>query len=503
MTCIDLSLKHLQQLSEYLQLYEDSYYTIHSNRGLAIVPDPDTIQGKRYSVMEQEIAATGWRMAIIIPDDVLYAELRKTSVIISMLMLLGLGLLIFIVTHAARTLRELISSLEKNQKMESELEVAQTIQKAMLPMVFPPFADRKDLNIYGLVNPAKEVGGDLYDFYVRHNKLFFCVGDVSGKGVPAALIMATTRSLFRSVTAGEEDAAEIVTIMNDALSEQNEQNMFITLFVGVLDMKSGELSYCNAGHNAPLRVRNQYSEISIRNSDVESMEVLPNLPLGIMKGYAYKAQQTTISKNDLLFLYTDGLTEAENSEHEQFGEERMIHRLQALRNMRPREIVEAMQADVEAFVDGAPQSDDLTLLCIRYQTEAIIMRNDIEQIPTLAEWIEGLGIPDELNMQVNLALEEIVTNVMLYAYPKDKSGQVFVEFVRGRDERGELLTFIVSDSGKEFDPTKKEEVDTTLSAEEREIGGLGIHLVRQLMDEIVYRREDGKNVLKLTKIIDN
>ena len=163
-----------------------------------------------------------------------------------------------------------------------------------------------------------------------------------------------------------------------------------------------------------------------------------------------------------------------------------------------------MQAAVETFVGDAEQSDDLTMLVIRYQTPAIVMRNDIQQIPTLAEWIDGLGIPDELNMPVNLALEEIVSNVMLYAYPHDKSGQVFVEFSKQMsNDKSQIanIIFTITDSGIPFDPTQKGEVDITLPAEERAIGGLGIHLVRQLMDEVIYSREDDKNVLTLIKRI--
>ena len=154
---------------------------------------------------------------------------------------------------------------------------------------------------------------------------------------------------------------------------------------------------------------------------------------------------------------------------------------------------------METFADGAPQSDDLTLLAIRYQISAIVMRNDIQQIPTLAEWVEGLEVPQELNMPINLALEEIVSNVMLYAYPGRNDGKVFVEYNETEDERGKRLIFTVSDTGIAFDPTQKADADITLSAEEREIGGLGIHLVRQLMDEIRYERIDGKNILTLVK----
>jgi sigma-B regulation protein RsbU (phosphoserine phosphatase) len=330
---------------------------------------------------------------------------------------------------------------------------------------------------------------------VRHDKLFFCIGDVSGKGVPAALVMATMRSLFRSVTSHEERAAKIVADINNTLAEQNDQNMFVTLFVGVLDLPTGELSYCNAGHNAPLIIRAEHGE-------VRTMDVQPNLPVGISLGYAYVEQKMQLSYGDTLFLYTDGLTEAENIRHEQFGEQRMEQALNASLALRPREIVDAMDAQVAAFVGEAEQSDDLTLMAVRYQKPAIIMRNDIQQIPTLAEWVDELGIPMELNMPINLALEEAVSNVMLYAYPGRNDGKVFVEFAKAKDEQGEKLIFTISDSGIPFDPTAKPEADITLSAEERAIGGLGIHLVRKLMDEIRYERQDGKNILTLVKILN-
>lgn len=493
--CVDLSLDYLESLSEYLQIFQDSYYTIRSNDGLEIVPAPDTIPGRKYYIFHEEIDATGWHMEIIIPDEVLFAELRRTSLIITILMLIGMAVLALLLAHSARTSKNLMLSKEENQRMEDELTIASTIQTAMLPKVFPPFMDRLDLNIYGMVEPAKEIGGDLYDFYIRHDKLFFCVGDVSGKGVPASLVMAMTRTLFRNITAHEERASAIASDMNKALATENTQNMFLTLFLGVLDCNSGVLEYCNAGHNAPVRLRGQKSE-------VETLAVEANLPLGIEPNYVFKSQTTRMAYNDRLFLFTDGLTEAENKNHEQFGEERMLKALTEERMicLSPREVVEAMRADVVAFVDGAAQSDDLTMLCIRYQTPAIVMRNDIQQIPTLSEWIEGLGIPETLNMPINLALEEAVSNVMLYAYP-DSSGQVFVEFVKGESAHDKKLIFTITDGGIPFDPTQQAEADTSLSAEEREIGGLGIHLVRQIMDEVRYKREDDKNVLTLIKSI--
>ena len=498
--CCDMSISDLKNISDYLQVYPNSYYSIKSSTGVDIVPVPDTVPGRKYNIYQEEIDATGWHIEIIIPEDELFRDLNRIGRIVGLLMILGLIVLALIVVYSARTTSKMLAFAEKNQRMEGELEVAQTIQKAMLPKVFPPFFDRRDLNIYGIVDPAKEIGGDLYDFYVRHNKLFFCVGDVSGKGVPAALVMATTRSLFRSITAHEEEPDVIVRKMNRALCDQNEQNMFLTLFLGVLDCRTGELAYCNAGHNAPVYVPFGHESCTI--------DVVANLPMGIEPEFEFRAQKMQMAKNDLFFLYTDGLNEAENKRHEQYGEERMMKHLEKCRtliaDLSPRRVVEEMQADVARFVDGAQQSDDLTMLAIRYQQDAIIMRNDIQQIPTLAEWIDSLGIPSELNMPVNLALEEAVSNVMLYAYPDVKNGQVLVEFVRSCidiNKPQEQIVFIISDGGTPFDPTQQPPADISLSLEDRAIGGLGIHLVLQLMDEVLYERVDEKNVLTLIKRI--
>lgn len=313
--CVDMPLAYLQEkLPEYLKVYANSYYSIRSSNGGEIVRSMDTIPGRKYNIYIEEIDATGWHIEIIIPDDELFKDLNRLGKIVGGLMLLGLALLIFIVWFAGRNNKRLLEATAKNQRMENELYIANAIQMAMLPKVFPPFHDLLNINLYGMVAPAKEVGGDLYDFYVRHEKLFFCIGDVSGKGVPAALVMAMTRSLFRTVTAREEDPAIIMNEMNRSLSEQNTSNMFLTLFIGVLDTKTGVLDYCNAGHNAPIHVRRTDAPCT------KELEVIPNLPLGIEGSFAFKAQQMTMQENDVLFLYTDGLTEAENGRHKQFGE---------------------------------------------------------------------------------------------------------------------------------------------------------------------------------------
>ena len=492
--CIDMSLDELKNISDYLQVYPNSYYTIRSNTGVEIVPAPDTVPGRKYNIFEEEIDATGWHIEIIIPEEELFRDLNHIGRIVGLLMLLGLAMLVLIVWYAGRNNKRLIESTARNQSMENELNIARKIQMAMLPTRFPPFPDYKNLNAYGEVIPAKEVGGDLFDFYIRDNRLFFCVGDVSGKGVPASIVMAMTRSIFRSFTSYMDSPAQIVSQMNDSLSgEGNEQNMFVTLFAGILDLGTGSLNYCNAGHDAPIKVKGEGGKVK-----GESLSCIPNLPLGVIAGFEYKEQEAKLDVGDILFLYTDGLTEAENSEHEQFGMERMVERLTFNGERSPRELIEAMQQAVAEFVGDAEQSDDLTMFAVTLTGEhfSLVMRNDIQQIPTLAEWIDTLGLPEQLSMPINLALEETVTNVMLYAYP-GKSGQVLVE----AEKSPEQVIFTITDSGVSFDPTKQKEADITLSVEERAIGGLGIHLVRQLMDDIRYERKDNKNILTLTKRI--
>jgi sigma-B regulation protein RsbU (phosphoserine phosphatase) len=447
---------------------------------------------ERMFVFYAPVEKTGWSMAIAIPDSEIYGEIRRMSLLVTILMLIGLGMLILILRSAARNQQKVVSLKEKKDRMENELLIGHNIQMSMIPKDFP---ERKDIDMAASIVPAKEVGGDLYDFYIREGKLFFCIGDVSGKGVPASLVMAVTRSLFRSVSAHELSPQRIVTMMNESITDMNENEMFVTFFCGVLDMASGHLSYCNAGHNPPL----------VYIDKLQFLPAQPNLPLGIMPGMTFVEQETDLSSNDALYLYTDGLTEAENLAHEQFGETRMMDVLRTHRNAQ--DDLEAMQKAVADFVGDADPSDDLTMLFIHYlndmqpdETERhLILHNDIQQIPQLAEFIETIA--DEINldqglaMSLNLALEEAVTNVILYAYPKGSDGRVDVEAIISKDK----LKFIISDSGQEFDPTAAPEADITLGVEDRPIGGLGIYLVRKIMDSVSYERTDGKNVLSMTK----
>ena len=455
------------------------------------------LEGKVHYMFFDSVARTGWAMSIVIPHDEIYGSIERLGRIVGLLMLLGIGMITLILYHTIKNQRDMNLIEENKHRIEGELKVARGIQMSMIPKIFPPYPERGDIDMFAAVVPAKEVGGDLYDFYIRDEKLFFCIGDVSGKGVPASLVMAVSRSLFRTVSAHEMSPQRIVTAMNDSMSDMNESNMFVTFFCGVLDLQNGHLRYCNAGHNAP---------VLVQESGNKELTVVPNLPLGIMPGMYFAEQETDLECGTGLFLYTDGLNEAENPVHELFGEDRMMQTLKA--GLESRVLIDTVRDAVHAFADGAPQSDDLTMLYIRFMNSLkseemerhLILHNDIQQIPQLAEFVEAVAdlahLDVGLTMSLNLALEEAVSNVIMYAYPKGSDGLVELEAIIRKDS----MLFILSDNGTPFDPTAVPEADITLDVEDRPIGGLGIFLVRNIMDEVKYTRsDDGKNILSMTK----
>ena len=399
-----------------------------------------------------------------------------------------------------RQIEETKAVNEDKGRIEGELQTARSIQMSMLPKTFPPYPDRDDIDIYGQLMPAKEVGGDLFDFFIRDEKLFFCIGDVSGKGVPASLLMAVTRSLFRTVSSHEAMPSRIMTAINESISEDNESNMFVTLFIGVLDLPTGRLRYTNAGHDEP---------ILIGNVGIGHLPCKPNIPVGIDPDWKFTTQEDVINSQTTIFLYTDGLTEAENLRHEQFQEERVLDTA-CEAERKPDKFIEHMTKVVHDFVGNAEQSDDQTMLAIQYSKEqddntrldrSLKLTNDLDEVHQLAAFVdevcETIGLDMSLTMSLNLAIEEAVVNVIDYAYPAGTKGDILIE-TRANEQ---YLKIVINDWGTPFDPTAKGDVDTTLSAEERPIGGLGIHLVRQIMDSINYERTDGKNVLTLRKKI--
>lgn len=256
-------------------------------------------------------------------------------------------------------IEELKETTAVKASIESDLRIANGIQMGMLPENFPTRGDRDDVQLYASLTPAKEVGGDLFDFYFRDDKLFFCIGDVSGKGVPASLFMAVTRAVFRTTSAHESKPDRIVSVMNQMIADMNKTNMFVTLFVGVLDLPTGMLHYSNAGHDAPLLV----------GAGVGELPCDSNIPVGVMPDWDYTLQEAQIYTNTTIFLFTDGLTEATSADFKLFDMERVNDvavKALAQQQQEPQQLISLMTEAVHQFVGDAEQSDDLTMMAIQY-----------------------------------------------------------------------------------------------------------------------------------------
>lgn len=484
----DISLEWLKELVGRMNVYPNAFCTVDSREGHVMVSPPE-VQDPKSLVFNTAIERTGWTLSLVIPESDIFGVLRRVGTIVGILQLIGLLIIILILQSFIRGERRFRDLDKQRERVAGELKVATGIQMSMVPKTFPPFPERDDLDLAATIVPAKEVGGDLYDFFIRDEKLFFCVGDVSGKGIPAALVMAVTRTTFRNLSAHENSPGRIVQMMNDSLSSMNESNMFVTFFCGVLDLSNGQLRYCNAGHNPPMTLTDA----------IRPLPVVPNLPLGIMEGIDFQEQEMPFRYDDALFLYTDGLTEAENAAHEQFGEERMELALHDRKSAQDH--MDNIKRQVAGFVGDAPQSDDLTILFIHYvpSMRRLVLHNNIEDVSQLPAFVEDAvkasKLAPEMADSLNLALEEAVVNVIDYAYPEGVSGDVVIDVAVTES----AITFTIIDGGKPFDPTAKADVDINAGVEDRPVGGLGIHLVRQIMDDVRYERRGEKNVLIMTK----
>ena len=371
------------------------------------------------------------------------------------------------------------------------MRIAHGIQMDIVRRDFPE-------ELHATLLPMKEVGGDLYDFYQENDTLYFIIGDVSGKGIPAAMMMSATVNLFRMAARHFSTPAEIMGEINDVLSERNPSLLFVTAFVGKIDMKHELMTYCNAGHNPPI----------LNNS---FMEMDPDIPLGYQTNFPYRQYGAFFPEGSRLVLYTDGITEARNSAHQLMGEDYLLNIVQAHYTEPLSTMTNSIIDDTNKFAGKTIQMDDITLMCITNKTAkqhpTIVITNDIEELQRVKlivrEYCDCLGCEPHLTRKIMLAVEEAVANIINYAYPKESLGRIEIE-LQGRSasckgQKGDL-TVTITDFGEPFDPTARQEVDVTKNIEKRQIGGLGIYLYLKLMDSCIYQRtEDGRNVLIMTK----
>lgn len=363
----------------------------------------------------RSLPSSQWSIGVIYPDKEMYAALRKINLILLFLILVGLSLLSFstfrIVTKLTAPLKQFADSARliaggnfnvklpeiktedemkelhnsfsymqhelseyivnlkdttaAKEKIESELRIAREIQMAMIPHIFPPFPNLPQVDLFAMLKSAKEVGGDLYDFFLMDNTKFcFAIGDVSGKGVPASLFMAVTRTLVRSISDKESNPSVIVSNLNKSLALNNESSMFVTFFLGVLDLETGMLKYTNAGHNPPVIIRG--------NGNVDMFETTKFIPVGLFEDFEYRESSMQLEAGDKIFLYTDGVNEAENKDSMLFGDARLLEVIRNNVNASPRELIHRMEEGVMAHVNGHKQSDDITMMTIVYNGQEII-----------------------------------------------------------------------------------------------------------------------------------
>lgn len=392
------------------------------------------------------------------------------------------------------------TSKEKN-RMEEELNVAQSIQLSMLPLDFNIFEKRLDVDIFAHLTPAREVGGDFYDFFFLDDNHFgIVVGDVSGKGVPAALMMAVCKTLLKSRASTDKSTASILTHVNNEMAKDNKNFMFVTVFMAILNTNTGEMTYTNAGHN-PTYIKKSSGEL-IKLSQLHGPVV------AAMEAMSYKESKIQINKGDIVFAYTDGVTESHNINSELFGDDRLHDFLKKHKFESSKIIIENLVQEIHNFEAGCEQFDDITMLCLEYcnelssmevQKKVIKISNTIDAVQTALSEFEIFAEECEVSMpvamKVNIVLDELLSNIVKYGFADELEHfiQVTLEF------HGRKLMITFEDDGIPFNPFQKTPPDLSLPIEEREIGGLGIHLVRKLMDEFSYKRDVNRNIVSMVK----
>ena len=402
---------------------------------------------------------------------------------------------------ASKIVEKMADSTGDRQRLGTELSIARDIQANMLPRRFPAFPKRNDFNIFATMTPAKEVGGDFYDYFLTDEKhLVMVIGDVSGKGVAAALFMAIAKTLIRAYARMGFSPADVLSKTNRDLCHGNSADLFVTVWMAVLSLESGTLTYANAGHNPPL--------LKQGNGQYEYLQCKPCFVLAGFDTVNYVQNSVTMTPGSKLFLYTDGVTEATNANKELYGEDRIKDYLNSCKEEHDlTKILYGAKADIDAFVGGAEQFDDITMVVLDYKEKASVegfceryfqATND-ELRPVLLfveEQLNKRGVSLNMQMRMAMVVEELFTNIIKYAYGK-AGGKASI----GLNVANDVVTIRVADSGKPFDPTKfvKEVSADKLTADD--LKGLGIVMIKRTVDSLSYEYEHGQNIVTVTKKI--
>ena len=384
--------------------------------------------------------------------------------------------------------------LAEKEQVAAEINVAAGLQIGMLPHTFPPFPGRTEFNLYASMLPAKMVGGDFYDFFlVDDDTLAVVIADVSGNGIPAALFMVTAKTLINNYACSGKSPREVFEAVNNTLCQNNDAAMFVTAFMGYYHTVNGRFRYINAGHNPPFIRKNGHYAV---------LESKPNLFLAYRENVSYQDEEIYLKPTDALYLYTDGVTDAMNTDEDFFTDQRLFDALAKYRHSSPQELLSGIKMDIDQFASGADQADDITMLALeinhllsvskKLMVQAYISNLD-EVLSFINEELDQHTFSESIQNDINIAVEEVFVNIAHYAYDAG-TGNVEL-FIAVTDEA--VIKF--EDSGKPYNPLTNPDPDFDTSLMDREIGGLGVYLVKKLMDTVSYSRLENKNVLVMSK----
>ncbi len=398
------------------------------------------------------------------------------------------------INSTVSTLKRYISEAEA--RIDAELEFAKQIQYSALPSVFPPYPNRREFDIYARMDTAKEVGGDFYDFYMLDNTtIAFLIADVSGKGIPAAMFMMKAKTVIKDLAESGLAVDEIFTRANAKLCENNDAGMFVTAWMAIVDLKTGMMSVANAGHNPPV--------IKHAGGRFEYVKQRAGFVLAGMEGLKYRRTDIQLSPGDRIYLYTDGVTETTDTHNQLYGEDRLVNLLNSIDDKDDKSLCDAVKDDIDRFADGAAQFDDITM--VSFSLNFVKGDDKITFIPGhdagtavsdfAAQLTSKLDVLPKVSSKVSIAIDEIASNIINYSHAR--IAEISYSIENGR------LNLVFTDDGNPYNPSDTEEPDITLSAEERQIGGLGIFIVKKMTESMDYKYENNKNILKLTMALSS
>ena len=499
---IDFSLKWINQLLDHFKPFEAAVFMIYSSNGtLLAASDGAPKEGfdQSWIISRKTLLPININMVTAIPKSHILKSLRLGILLPLSVFVLGILVVGLLIRRITRD-EQVNARLETEKKVLShELEIAHDIQMGILKdeNEKKQAQGNGDIELQTLLVPMREVGGDLFDFHREGDELWFIIGDVSGKGVPAAIFMSAAVNLFRAAGVRATSPKEIMEEMNAILSENNPSLTFVTAFIGCLHIPTGELLFCNAGHCAPLikhklSAVNQHSAVSIQPSEVRCLQIEPNIPLGYDGRYCFVEQGCMLGEGDTLVLYTDGVTEARNERREMLGLKRwsdIVAKNEDLPNA------------IKHFIGQADPTDDITLMTICKKSPVLPMTINVpcreDQWPVLRNAIHSFGLCIGMERKAlkkyEVAAEEAVVNILHYSQASE------IEIVLSSQDSA--FTIQLMDDGLPFDPTEHTPNNKTI--DERQIGGMGIHLIRQIVDEMHYERKKEKNILRMVKLLNS